>query len=78
MEARPRKVTEATPSAHQAERKVLLLKKSITKQREKYYCKKYYKAEKNVLLLKKKVFLQLLPPHQAERKVLLLKKVLSS
>ena len=48
MEARPRKVTEATPSAHQAERKVLLLKKSITKQREKYYCKKYYKAEKNV------------------------------
>ena len=32
--------------------KSIIVKKSITKQREKYYCKKYHKAEKKVLLLK--------------------------
>ena len=54
MEARPRKVTEATPSAHQAERKVLLLKK-VLPSREKSIIvkKKYYQAARKVLVLKK-------------------------
>ena len=49
MEARPRKVTEATPSAHQAEGKVLLLKKVLPSREKSIVVKKKMKNKKKIL-----------------------------